>query len=250
MIVVDIGNTNTVIGVYLNKKLKITKRINTKDKKFEKNFIFFFKKNKKLFLKINHFTVIISSVVPYLNKNIQDILKSFDFKYLNINMRNIPNEIKFNYDNKQLGADRIANTFAVIDDYGKDTIVIDFGTATTFDITKNKIYKGGVISPGIKISHEALIKNASKLNKTSIKKIPSIIGKNTKESIQSGFYWGYVNLINGILNKIIIDQKFQPKIIITGGLANTFKRDIIFKTYYEPNLTLKGLYLIGIKTYE
>ena len=99
------------------------------------------------------------------------------------------------------------------------------------------------------ISHDALVEQASKLNKISIKKINKIIGNDTKSSMQIGFYWGYLNLINGIIRKIMTEKKIKPKIIITGGLASTFKDEIKFKTYYEPNLTLEGLYLIGQTKY-
>tara|TARA_B100000686_G_C16711819_1_gene929613 strand:- start:1125 stop:1625 length:501 start_codon:yes stop_codon:yes gene_type:complete len=164
-------------------------------------------------------------------------------------MTNIDSNLKFNYQPKQIGADRIANTFAAINKYGKNSLVIDFGTATTFDIIQNNVYQGGVIAPGINISHEALVKNASKLSKIFIKKINKVVGRNTKQSMQSGFYRGYVSLINGIINKIIIERKFKPKIILTGGLAKVFENEIKFTTYYEPNLTLEGLYLIGLKKY-
>ena len=106
-----------------------------------------------------------------------------------------------------------------------------------------------MISPGINISHDALVSNASKLNKISINKINKIIGNNTKSSMQSGFYWGYVSLINGVIQRIILEKKFKPKIIITGGLAKTFETEINYQTYYEPNLTLEGLYLIGKMKY-
>ena len=109
---------------------------------------------------------------------------------------------------------------------------------------------GGVIAPGINISHDALVDNASKLNKISIKKTKKIIGNDTVTSMQSGFYWGYVCLINGIINKIIIEKKYKPKIILTGGLANVFISNIRYKNYYEPDLTLMGLYLIGQRIYD
>ena len=249
MIVVDIGNTNTVIGIYKNKRIKKTIRLITKDNNFKKNLSTSLTNNYIKNLKIINKLCVISSVTPSKNNIIINFFKSFDYKILNVNIKNIPKNIKFNYASNQLGADRIANTFAAIEKYGKNSIVIDFGTATTFDIVINNIYEGGVISPGIKISHDALVQNASKLQKISIKKVKSIIGKNTKQSMQSGFYWGYINIINGILNRIIKEKKINPKIILTGGLGSIFKNDIKFKTYYEPNLTLEGLYLIGLTTY-
>jgi len=153
--------------------------------------------------------------------------------------------VQFNYQSKELGSDRIANTLAAIQKYGKNCLIIDFGTATTFDVIKNNKYKGGVIAPGIAISHDALVRHASKLKKIPIIRIKTLIGKNTKDSMQSGFYWGYISLINGVIDKIIKQQRFKPAIILTGGLANIFKKEISKKTEHEPNLTLNGLYLIG-----
>ena len=249
MIVVDIGNTNIVIGIYSCKKIKKIVRIKTKEKDIIYSLKFLFNKLNVTKLNLDFKICIISSVVPFINEKIINFFKLLEFKVLNIKISNIPLNIKFNYEAKQLGSDRIANTFAAIEKYGKNSIVVDFGTATTFDVVKNKTYEGGIISPGINISHDALINNAAKLKKISIVRTNSIVGTNTKSSMQSGFYWGYISLINGIINKIINQKKFEPTIILTGGLANIFKKEIAFKTYHEPNLTLNGLYLIGQTKY-
>ena len=148
-----------------------------------------------------------------------------------------------------MGADRIANTFAAINNYGKNSLVIDFGTATTFDLIQNNIYIGGLIAPGILNSQVSLVNSASKLNKVPIVKIKKIICNDTKSSMQSGFYWGYIGLINGIIERIMVEKKNIPIIILTGGLASIFKDEINYKTYIEPNLTLDGLYLIGQELY-
>lgn len=245
MIVVDIGNTNIVVGIYSGKKIKKIVRFDTKDNNIINSLKFLFNTINIIKLKLDYKICTMSSVVPTIDKKIINFFKSLDFKVLNIKISNIPLNIKFNYEAKQIGSDRIANTYAAIKKYGNNSIVIDFGTATTFDVIKNKTYEGGIISPGINISHNALIKKASKLKKISIVRTNSIVGKNTKSSLQSGFYWGYISLINGIINKIIYQKKFEPNIILTGGLAKIFKKEINFKTYYEPNLTLDGLYLIG-----
>ena len=114
----------------------------------------------------------------------------------------------------------------------------------------NNSYEGGLITPGIStFLWMLLLANASKLNSISIVKTKKIIGNDTKESMQSGFYWGYVSLINGTINKIIKAKKVKPKIILTGGLAKIFRNEINYKNIYEPNLTLNGLYLIGILKY-
>ena len=249
MIVVDIGNTNIVIGVFYKKKITKIIRLNTNEKKIIFKLNKYLNINKLSRLKLDNKICIIASVSNFSNKEIFIFFKSINFKILKINLTNIPQDIKFNYKESQLGADRIANTFAAINIYGKNSLVVDFGTATTFDIIKNDIYNGGLIAPGINVSLNALVSSASKLNKISIIKTKKIIGNDTKKSMQSGFYWGYISLINGIINKIILDEKFTPKVILTGGLAKIFKDEIEFKTYHEPYLTLQGLYLIGQKKY-
>ncbi len=245
MIVIDIGNTDIVIGIYTNNKLDKILRFNTKKNKTIELIKSRFTNQYIHRLKIKYKICILSSVVPEINNKILSLFKSLKFKVLNININNIPFDVQFNYQSKELGSDRIANTLAAIQKYGKNCLIIDFGTATTFDVIKNNKYKGGVIAPGIAISHDALVRYASKLKKIPIIRIKTLIGKNTKDSMQSGFYWGYISLINGVIDKIIKQQRFKPAIILTGGLANIFKKEISKKTEHEPNLTLNGLYLIG-----
>ena len=249
MLVVDIGNTNIIIGVYSNKKLTFTLRLKTNEKKLLQKLHQNFKLRKINSFNLDYKNCIISSVTSFSTKEIIKFFKKLKFSILNINISNIPKKIKFKYSLNQLGADRIANTFAAINKYKKNILVVDFGTATTFDIILDKSYEGGLITSGINISHDALVSHATKLKKVSIIKTNKLIGKNTNDSMQSGFYWGYVSLINGIIDKIIKEKKIRPKIILTGGLAKTFEDEIKYKTFYEPNLTLEGLYLIGILKY-
>ena len=250
MIVIDIGNSDTVIGIYKKKKLYKTYRVETKNKNFKKNISQFFKKDIIFNLKSEEKICVISSVAPEVNNIIIFLLKKYSFKIKNININNITKKIKFKYSKNQLGADRIANSFSAVNKYGNNLIIIDFGTATTFDVIKNNIYIGGTIAPGILVSHESLIRKASKLKKISIKKTNLVVGKDTEQSMRAGFYWGYVNLINGIIKKIIKEKKYKPKIVLTGGLAQIYKKEIQFNCYYEPNLTLEGLYLIGLENHD
>ena len=244
MIVIDVGNTNTVLGIYKNNKIINKQRVETKNLKILKlNIKKYFTKNNK---KINKSKIcIVASVVPKLNMLIKKIVLKNNYKYFNLNALNIPFRIKIKYDLNKIGADRIANTVAVINSKYKNCIIIDFGTATTFDVIKNSTYEGGIIFPGIKISLDSLVKNAALLKKTKILKISKIVTNNTKQSIQSGFYWGYLSLINGIIQKIIKEKKIKPKIIMTGGLAKIFKDQIILKPILNENLTLEGLGIIG-----
>ena len=244
MIVIDVGNTNTVLGIYKNNKIINKQRVETRNLEILKlNIRKYFTKNNK---KINKSKIcIVASVVPKLNTLIKKIVLKNNYKYFNLTALNIPFRIKIKYDLNKIGADRIANTVAVINYKYKNCIIIDFGTATTFDVIKNNTYEGGVIFPGIKISLDSLVKNAALLKKTKIFKISKIVTNNTKQSIQSGFYWGYLSLINGIIQKIIKEKKIKPKIIMTGGLAKIFKDQIILKPILNENLTLEGLGIIG-----
>ena len=249
MIVIDIGNTNIVLGIFFKKKIKKIIRLNNKDEKIVAKLKKYFNSNSIKKLQLDYKACVISSVSIFSEKKIINFFRLYKFKIYNINLNNISGDTKFNYVINQLGADRIANTFASIAKYGKNSIVVDFGTATTFDVVINNVYHGGLITPGIKTSLDSLILNTSKLKKVSIIKTKKIIGQNTKTSMQTGFYWGYIGLINGILDKINQDKNIKFKVILTGGLASNFKDDIKYSNYYDPNLTLDGLYLIGQKKY-
>ena len=250
MIVIDIGNTNIVIGLFSKKKLNLCIRIPTSEKKLLDTLDYYFNSNKINLSELAYNRCIMSSVSSLPTAKIISFFRKKKINTLNINLNNIPKKFKFKYKSNQLGADRIANTFATISYKQKNILVIDFGTATTFDLISNNLYEGGLITSGISISLDALVSKASKLKNISIIKTNKIIGNDTKESMQNGFYWGYVSLINGTINKIIKDKKIKPKIILTGGLAEVFRNEIKYKNIYEPNLTLNGLYLIGILKYD
>ena len=164
-----------------------------------------------------------------------------------INPKRNPFNLKINYDLNQIGSDRIANYFYVYNKKIKNCIIIDFGTATTFDVIKNNEYSGGLIFPGINLSLDTLIKNAELLKASKIFKSKKIVNRNTSASIRSGFYFGYLHAINGILKQIRNEINFRPKIYITGGLGKIFKDKILFKPIYKDNLTLEGIREIGKK---
>lgn len=248
MIVIDIGNTNIVLGVYFKKKLIRKKRFETKSKKLLTEINKLFTKNFFLYSKFDYNECIISSVVPSITPVFIKIFKKNKFKHTIVRHSSQFLNIKLNIKNqKELGTDRIVNSIASLDLYGSDCIIVDFGTATTFDVIKKNIYIGGIIAPGIISSHDSLVKNAALLKKIEILKSNIVIGKNTEQAMKSGFYWGYISLINGIISKILSKKKFKPKLILTGGLAKIFKNNIKQKYIYMPDLTLHGLYLIGIK---
>ena len=179
---------------------------------------YYYKKNNKGLNPVFLF----SSVVPKVFKNIKKSLKFNKYKVLEIKNLNLNKVIKINVKNKkQLGSDRIANAIGA--KKLKNCLVLDFGTATTFDIIKNGVYEGGVIAPGVKLSIKNLSQATALLPLINLSPNQRKFGKNTKEALNAGFVWGYEGLINNIINKIISkDKKF--KIILTGGYANFLKK--------------------------
>ena len=255
MIIIDLGNTNIVIGFFDKGKLKKIIRFNTK--KFSYNLVF--SKIRKI-LKDYHFLyqsrkIILGSVVPKKELEIKKLAKKLNYKLIIIKNKKINIDFPINLKSiNEFGIDRISNAFAANKFYGNNLIIIDFGTATTFDIVYKGIYDGGIISPGIEVSNNALAQTAEKINSIKIIKTKKIIGKNTLTAMQNGFYWGYLSLINGIIKKVVTERKFYPNIILTGGMANIFSKGILVnkknqKVIIDQKLTLLGLYHIG-KSYE
>ena len=184
--------------------------------------------------------ILFSCVVPLALKKIRKILKNTNYKILEIKSLNLKKMIKININNiNQLGSDRIVNSIE-----GKkfnNCLIIDFGTATTFDIVKKGIYEGGVIAPGVKLSIKNLSQSTALLPMFNLKNKQKSYGKNTKDALNAGFIWGYDGLINNIINKITLNWKMKYKIILTGGYAKLFKKIIKRKTILDQNITIKGI---------
>ena len=240
----DIGNTVTKICLIEIKTFKIKKIIY-----FNSNYIssknFLKKKLKKILKKepINKIALF-SSVVPSYQLILKKFLKkNYKIKLKEIKEKAINKIVKINIKNKnQVGSDRIANAAGVYKKYKVNCIVLDFGTATTFDVvTKKGIYNGGVIAPGLNLSIISLSSSADQIPIFSIKKQKKVIGKNTVEALRSGFYWGYSGLINNIILKIENETKKKYKIIFTGGYADLFKASIIRPFEIDKNITIKGI---------
>tara|TARA_B100000749_G_scaffold246597_1_gene209587 strand:+ start:87 stop:692 length:606 start_codon:yes stop_codon:yes gene_type:complete len=171
------------------------------------------------------------------------LYKSYKIKLREIKETGIKKVIKINIKNRnQVGSDRIANAVGVFKKYKSNCIVLDFGTATTFDVvTSNGIYNGGIIAPGVNLSINSLTSAADQIPVFSIKKQKKVIGKNTIEALRSGFYWGYSGLINNIILKIEKETKKKYKVIFTGGYADLFKTSIIRPFIIDRNITIKGI---------
>jgi type III pantothenate kinase len=240
----DIGNSVIKVCLVDADKFKLKKIFYLKSKeilsiKSLKKFLNNVFRKKKI-----HKTALFSSVVP----NYQKILKKILYNLYGITLKEIKNKsinkiIKINIKNKnQIGSDRIANAVGVYKKYSTNCIVVDFGTATTFDIiTKHGIYNGGIIAPGVKVSIKSLITAADQIPNFSLKKQKKVVGKNTVEALRSGFYWGYVGLINNIISKIEKETQKKHKIIFTGGYAKLFKTSIIKNFKVDKNITIDGI---------
>ena len=163
------------------------------------------------------------------------IYQCHELKKLNLNKLI---KIKVNY--KQIGSDRLANAIGIINN--KDNfIILDFGTATTFDVLIKNTYHGGVIAPGVKLSLDTLTDKAIQIPKINLKKTNKVIGSNTISAVRAGFFWGYEGLIDNIVNLIKKETKMSFKIIITGGFSSLFKNSIKTKVTLNKDITIKGL---------
>ncbi len=242
----DIGNTNIKIcKINSNFKIINTYLFETKKSNFEKNLN---RRLKKIIKKNTNKNVLFSSVVPKIYKKISRIFRKNNLNVFEIKKFNLKKIMKFNIKKyPELGSDRIANAVGVSDKYNSNCIVIDFGTATTFDVIKKSgIYDGGVIAPGINLSIENLFRSTALLPMFKLKKYPINYGKNTIEALTSGFFWGYEGLINSIINKIIKKNGLNFKIVLTGGYSFLFKNKLIRKANIENDITMQGI----IKIYK
>ena len=235
-IIGDIGNTSTRVCL-LNKSKILNSIIFDTKKIFSKGF---FKRiiNRLSKKKLKN-EILFSCVVPLALKEIKKNLKKTNYRVLEIKSLNLKKMIKINIKNfKQLGSDRIVNSIKGKE--FKNCLIIDFGTATTFDIVKNETYEGGVIAPGIKLSIKNLSQSTALLPMFDLKNIQKSYGKNTIDALNAGFIWGYDGLINNIINKITKNWKMNYKIILTGGYANLFKKIIKRKSIVDQDITIKG----------
>lgn len=248
LLVLDVGNTNTVLGVYEDNRLLTRWRLTTeRDRTVDEYGILC--RNLFTFAGLDPTSITaiaISSVVPPLNFTLYKMaLSYFHIEPLFVDPKSNAG-IGIDYDTPQdVGADRVVNAVAAYQKYGGPCIVVDFGTATTFDaIADNGDYLGGVITPGINISSEALFQRASRLPRVEIRRPERVVGKSTIGSIQSGLYFGYIGLVDGILRRMVEELGPQKAIIATGGLAPLIGRGSELIGVVDDDLTLEGLKLI------
>lgn len=246
--VLDVGNTNMVLGVYHENRLIHHWRIATSWSKTEDEYAMIVK---SLFSHVGlTFSdirgIIISSVVPPIMFSLERMCEKYFHRRPLIIGPGMKTGLNIKYDNpKEVGADRIVNAVAGIHKYGAPLVIVDFGTATTYCyIDENGHYVGGAIAPGINISTEALYSHASKLPRIEIADPGEIVGKNTISAMQAGILYGYVGQVEGIVTRMKQQAKKEPVVIATGGLSSLIARHSTVIDHVEQFLTLEGLHLI------
>jgi type III pantothenate kinase len=251
LLVIDVGNTNTVLGLFEGDRLMHDWRIRTEiDHTIDEYGVLIsnlYQSSRMHAKEIKSVgAIIISCVVPPM----LNILEPLCLKYFKIKPMIVGPGIKTGmpifYDNpKEVGADRIVNAVAAYDKYRRESIIVDFGTATTFDYVSPKgEYMGGCIAPGIVISSEALFARASKLPRVEFSKPKTVVTKDTVSAIQAGIMFGYAGLVDGIVGRMKAEVKTKPLVIATGGLASIVAKEAKSIDKIEEMLTLEGLRLI------
>jgi type III pantothenate kinase len=260
VLVLDVGNTNTVLGVYeldragfvkpqnSNSRLLAHWRVATVRTRTVDEYGVLFR---NLFaigkVEVEEVRgIIISSVVPPLDSTLREVCERYFHRKPLFVEPGIKTGMPIHYDNPQeVGADRIVNGVAAFEKYGGPCIVVDFGTATTFDAVSRKgEYLGGVIAPGIGISAQALFEHTARLPLVDIRQPAKLIGSNTVASIQSGLFFGYLGLVDGILERMIGEMGKDTKVVATGGLAQLIGDGSRFIKSVDDLLTLEGLRII------
>ncbi len=246
LLAIDAGNTNIVFAVYDGEGQRKSWRIRTESGRTSDEYAAWlyplFMAEGLSFSDVND--AIISSVIPDENRNLRALCRDVfgcEAHIINGDTGDLGIEIKLSKP-EEIGADRLVNAVAVRAHYKAPVIVIDFGTATTFDVMdESGAYCGGVIAPGVNLSVQALREAAAKLPKISVKATDNVIGKDTVSAMQSGLYFGYISMIEGLINRLSTEMQATPMIIATGGLAGLFAGGTPLIDVVDEDLTLKGL---------
>jgi type III pantothenate kinase len=254
LLVLDVGNTNTVLGVFKSNadgsfgELHAHWRVSTnKTQTVDEYGVLFRNLFAMAGIDLGPLSgIVVSSVVPPLDSTLREVCeKYFNAKALFIEP-GVKTGMPLHYDNpSEVGADRVVNSVAAFEKYGGPCIIVDFGTATTFDAVSAKgEYLGGVICPGIGISAEALFERTARLPRVDIRKPQRVIGTNTVASMQSGLFYGYLGLVDGILARLLDEMGKDTKVVATGGLAPLIGENSEYIKNVDDLLTLEGLKII------
>jgi len=248
LLVIDVGNTNSVLGLYRGDILLHNWRITTDKSRTVDEYAILIH---DLFrLRDIHFTdikdVIISCVVPPMLSLLEGLCSDYFELEPYVVGPGIKTGMPILYDNpREVGADRIVNAVAAYDKFKRSLIIVDFGTATTFDLISGKgEYLGGAIAPGIGVSAEALFQRASKLPRVEFVCPPQVVAKNTVNSMQSGIFYGYVGLVDGLVRRMKGEAKEPPMVVATGGFASLMAEASETIEKVDSKLTLEGLRII------
>ena len=239
----DIGNSDTKLCL-VSSRNKIVKKINFPSKNLnDQKLTRYFNSLKPDYKKINK--ILFCSVVPksfnLIKKFISKKTKIKCYEVKNLDLKSL---IKINVNYKQVGSDRITNAISLINKKN-NFVILDFGTATTFDVLIKDTYYGGIIAPGIRLSLNTLSDKATLIPRINLKMIKNVIGKDTVSAVRSGFFWGYAGLIDNIVKLIKKETRKSFKVIITGGFSNLFKKSINTKVSHNKNITINGLIKIS-----
>ena len=248
LLVIDAGNTNTSLGVYQGSDLVAHWRLTTNRARTVDEYGVHARNLFALagfdFKAID--AIAIASVVPPLNYTLKTMAETYFHLTPLFVDHTLDSGIKILYEPAaDVGADRIVDAVAAVHKYGAPCIVVDFGTATTFNaINRNSEYVGGVITPGIMISSDALFERTAKLPRVDIRRPQKVIGSSTISAMQSGLYHGYAGLVDGILRKMLTELEGSPRVVATGGLARLIATGSEFIELVDETLTLEGLRLV------
>ena len=246
LLAIDVGNTNTVFAVYDGERFVSEWRLKTDGQRTSDQY-FVWLNQLMLHAGVERAridAIIVASVAPQTLFNLRDLAtRYFQCRPMVIGDPSVDLGVEVRTDRPaEVGADRVVNAVAAVETYGVDLILLDFGTATTFDVVDGDgAYAGGVIAPGVNLSAEALYQAASKLPRIDIAKPAHVIGSDTVPAMQSGMYWGYVGLIEGICHRIKAELGRGMTVVATGGLSGLFAKGTDVIDHTDPDLTMRGL---------